>query len=120
MRSKLKPVTTTLTVSTQYISPGGANGMYLDKVESCSWTFTHPASATTTYTVQGSNMSEADILAGADDWFDYGGITIGEKTSTEKIGVGWTKFAYARARLKAVTTVASGSVTVRQCVKGPK
>lgn len=118
-RSQHKKTTTALSVATQYVGFGGSNGINVGKAETVSFTVDHPASATTDYTVQVSNVTDDELLASESDWTDYSAITIPQKTSAGSFGVAVTKCAYRRVRLKAVTSVASGSVVVRTEVKGP-
>lgn len=119
MRSAIKKTTMTLVaISTQFVSDGGPAGVPVSRFSSISWSVDHPA-ATIAYTVQGSNMTDAEAAAGLDDWHDYSGITIPSKTAAEKFGINYGKVEYARVRLKAVTSVGTGVVTVRHTTKGP-
>ncbi len=99
-------------VGTQY-GPEAAGARYVSG-QGIGITIVQPAATTVTWTLQCSNMSEDDIIAGVDDWCDYyqrDGVTLmsfaltgGEKRYFELID-----FPFVRYRLKAVTTGTPGT-----------
>lgn len=93
-----------------------ATGLDLLKFNDCGATVIHPASTTTAYTLQVSNMTKAEADAGVvDDWVDY--TVIGSKSSAEKFAVDLEDPPYARVRLKMDTSVGTAVIQVRYCVK---
>lgn len=99
---------------TQY-APSAA-GLDILKFHDCGATVIHPASTTTDYTLQVSNMTKAEADAGSvDDWVDY--TVVGTKSAAEKIGLDLEDPPYARVRLKMVTSSGTGTIQVRYCVK---
>ena len=79
-------------------------------------TIVHPASTTTTYTLQCSNMSEDEIIAGGNDWCDYydraGTLMSHALTDTANKYFELVDFPFVRYRLKAVTTGTPGTTAV--------
>lgn len=83
-----------------------------------SWTVDHPAATTTTYTVQGSNLTDTEIQLGQDDWSDLSDPGPLAKSAAEKFIIELVDMTCARYRLRAVTAGGSGTATVREHRKG--
>ena len=103
---------------TQYFPD--SEGIPVSKATIVAVTVDHPGPGTTTqYTWQVSNLTPNEIARGLDDWSDYSSVTVPSKTAAEKFGTATFLFEYARIRLKAVTTLGSGAVTIRANTKDP-
>ncbi len=114
---ELKTTFNAAATGTQYMGEGGSAGVSVKNHDTISWTISHPNTTTTDYTVQVSNMTDAEVLAGSDDWADYSGITVTQQTTAAKVAVGYTKPVFGRVRLKAVTGSGTGTIVVRQCIR---
>jgi hypothetical protein len=99
---------------TQYVPD--SSGLVLKNYEDAGLTVIHPAATTTTYTLQVSNMTTAEIAASEDDWSDY--VPIGAKSAAEKFPIDLDDPPFARIRLRMVTSAGTGTIKVRSCVKG--
>lgn len=79
-------------------------------------TVVHPASVTTTYTLQVSNMTQVEVDAGIEnDWCDY--IVIGTKSAAENIPIDGDDVPFGRVRLKMDTASGTNAIQARGCVK---
>jgi hypothetical protein len=78
----------------------------------------HPGSVTTAYTIQVSNMTDEEVNAGTSDWTAYDVISELSLATDTNDFIEFVNCAFMRVRLKQVTTVGSGSNTVRTCQKG--
>ncbi len=114
-----KPTAAVALTGTQYLSTGGSAGVPVSRFTLGSWSIDHPAATTTAYTVQGSDMDGDDVSLGQDDWHDLSAPASVSKSAAEKFAMNVVDIPYARLRLKAVTTVGSSAVTVRETFKGP-
>ena len=88
-------------------------GVPLHRSSLVTWIIDHPAATTTAYSVQVSNMTDQECRDGSDDWDDYTLIATQTPTGAEKVFIEFVSNGFARVRLKMVTTVGSGSNTVR-------
>jgi hypothetical protein len=104
-------------VATHYApSTAGAN---VGRMSDVSITIVHPASTSTTYSIQGSDMSDDDVRAGKDDWVDYDlAEAIPQKVAAETFGIVLEDFEFKRLRLKMVTAAGTGVITARMHTKG--
>lgn len=118
MRSTVQRTFSAAASGTQYVSQGGSAGVPVSRYDLVSWVVDHPAATTTVYTVQGSNMTDAEVAAGSDDWNDIS-PPVGSKSAAEKFTVSVVDVTVARVRLRGVTSAGSGVIAVRQTLKGP-
>lgn len=103
-----------LTTGIQYFP--SERGADIKRMADAGMVIDHPAGATTTYTVQVSNMTDEQIRQGGARWADY--LVIGSKASAECFYVDLDDPPFAKVRLKADTAVAAGSTTFDLCTKG--
>ena len=73
---------------------------------------THPAATTTTYTVEASVGSGAEVRRGAETYFTYDAVTIPAKSAAETFGVDLSDFPHPLVRLKMVTSAGTGTIVV--------
>jgi hypothetical protein len=115
------PTTYTGTLSSTTYLPDATTyprGIPVKDRESVTFVIDHPGSVTTSYQVQVSNMTDADVHAGASDWCDYDTISALSLSTDVNDFIEFVDCGFMRVRVKQTTTVGSGTNTVRVCTKG--